>query len=126
MIRKILLLSIVFIVFLSVSGSSYAGSGSNVQAYQIVKGIAGTAGEVKWENGDSYRVTYAADGTLKMKRADGTVEKGTWWLQPGEKVCHQWDEYLNGKEACFDVERQGGSILFKGDVGNFLATLVKH
>ncbi len=67
-------------------------------------------------------INYAADGTmraraLKLVQYTGSPhDNGTWWLAR-EKLCQRWRTWMDAKEQCFALRRDGDTIHWQASNG---------
>ena len=63
-------------------------------------------------------ITYAANGRMMGKmgtiaasfsRGDGAQDRGKWWVA-GDQLCQQWTSWMDGKQYCYRLSREGATV----------------
>src|SRR5262245_3535104 len=63
-------------------------------------------------------ITYAANGRMTGKmgtiaasfsRGDGAQDRGKWWVA-GDQLCQQWTSWMDGKQYCYRLSREGATV----------------
>lgn len=44
-----------------------------------------------------------------LSRGDGSSDSGKWWVAD-DQLCQQWTSWMNGKQYCYKLTRQGSSV----------------
>jgi len=70
---------------------------------------------------DSYRQTFAADGTTIYAPAGGDPDAGLWRIE-GDQYCSQW---AGGGWDCYDVEGTADHIIWISGDSRFAAAIVQ-
>lgn len=63
-------------------------------------------------------ISYAANGRMSGKmstiaasfsRGDGAQDRGKWWVA-NDQLCQQWSSWMDGKQYCYKLTRDGASV----------------
>ena len=63
-------------------------------------------------------IQYAPNGRMTGKmgtvaasfsRGDGARDSGKWWVVD-DQLCQQWTSWMDGKQYCYKLTRQGASV----------------
>jgi hypothetical protein len=63
-------------------------------------------------------INYSANGRMSGKmstiaasfsRGDGAQDHGKWWVA-GDQLCQQWSSWMDGKQYCYKLTRDGASV----------------
>jgi len=63
-------------------------------------------------------IRYASNGRMTGKmgtvaasfsRGDGASDSGKWWVAD-DQLCQQWTSWMDGKQYCYKLTRQGASV----------------
>jgi hypothetical protein len=63
-------------------------------------------------------IRYASNGRMTGKmgtvaasfsRGDGASDSGKWWVAD-DQLCQKWTSWMNGKEYCYKLTRQGAAV----------------
>jgi len=63
-------------------------------------------------------IQYSANGRMTGKmgtvaasfsRGDGASDSGKWWVAE-DQLCQKWTSWMNGKQYCYRLTRQGASV----------------
>ena len=63
-------------------------------------------------------IRYAANGRMKgsmgtvaasFSRGDGASDSGKWWVAD-DQLCQKWTSWMDSKEFCYKLTRQGQNI----------------
>lgn len=63
-------------------------------------------------------ISYAANGRMTGKmgtvaasfsRGDGASDTGKWWVAD-DQLCQKWTSWMNGKQYCYTLTRQGSTV----------------
>jgi hypothetical protein len=63
-------------------------------------------------------IRYASSGRMTGKmgtvaasfaRGDGASDSGKWWVVD-DQLCQQWTSWMDGKQYCYKLTRQGSSV----------------
>ncbi len=63
-------------------------------------------------------ISYAANGRMSGKmstiaasfsRGDGAQDRGKWWVA-NDQLCQQWSSWMEGKQYCYKLTRDGASV----------------
>ncbi len=104
----------IFVLAASATGS-LAGEGSLAGA-ELRAAVAGKTVYVQTSMGE-VPIRYGANGTLhgrtELALLDGeekTSDRGRWWVSDN-KLCIQWQSWMEGKAHCFTMHRVGASTV---------------
>jgi hypothetical protein len=70
-------------------------------------------------------IRYAANGRMTGKmgtvaasfsRGDGTQDSGKWWVAD-DQLCQKWTSWMNSKQYCYKLTRQGATVRWVRDDG---------
>jgi hypothetical protein len=70
-------------------------------------------------------IRYAANGRMTGKmgtvaasfsRGDGSSDSGKWWVAD-DQLCQKWMSWMEGKQYCYKLTRQGASVRWVRDDG---------
>jgi hypothetical protein len=70
-------------------------------------------------------IRYAANGRMTGKmgtvaasfsRGDGSSDSGKWWVAD-DQLCQKWMSWMDGKQYCYKLTRQGASVRWVRDDG---------
>ena len=71
-------------------------------------------------------IRYAANGRMTGKmgtvaasfsRGDGSSDSGKWWVAE-DQLCQKWTSWMNGKQYCYKLTRQGNAVRWVRDDGH--------
>ncbi len=63
-------------------------------------------------------IQYSANGRMTGKmgtvaasfsRGDGASDSGKWWVAE-DQLCQKWTSWMNGKQYCYKLTRQGANV----------------
>ena len=63
-------------------------------------------------------IQYAPNGRMTGKmgtvaasfsRGDGAQDSGKWWVAD-DQLCQKWTSWMNGKQYCYKLTRQGATV----------------
>ena len=63
-------------------------------------------------------IRYSANGRMTGKmgtvaasfsRGDGSSDSGKWWVA-NDQLCQKWASWMDGKQYCYKLTRQGASV----------------
>jgi hypothetical protein len=70
-------------------------------------------------------IRYAANGRMtgmmgtvaaSFSRGDGSSDSGKWWVAD-DQLCQKWMSWMEGKQYCYKLTRQGASVRWVRDDG---------
>jgi hypothetical protein len=70
-------------------------------------------------------IRYAANGRMTGKmgtvaasfsRGDGSSDSGKWWVAD-DQLCQKWMSWMEGKQYCYKLTREGASVRWVRDDG---------
>ncbi len=70
-------------------------------------------------------IRYSANGRMTGKmgtvaasfsRGDGTQDSGKWWVAD-DQLCQKWTSWMNSKQYCYKLTRQGATVRWVRDDG---------
>jgi hypothetical protein len=70
-------------------------------------------------------IRYAANGRMTGKmgtvaasfsRGDGSSDSGKWWVAD-DQLCQKWMSWMEGKQYCYKLTRQGASVRWSRNDG---------
>ncbi len=110
-------------VALGFAGSALAQS---LNGTQISNLLSDSLASGKTDKGQSYTITYDADGDVRFKFDDNSYADTGKWPVDGDVYCAEWRKIRSGKRGCWTVVDEGdgdGQYLFKGIDGMDDATV---
>jgi hypothetical protein len=70
-------------------------------------------------------IRYASNGRMTGKmgtvaasfsRGDGASDSGKWWVVD-DQLCQKWTSWMDGKQYCYKLTRQGASVRWSRNDG---------
>ena len=115
--RLIVSFAAVLLVF---SATSAAADSLNGQ--QLRKAVAGKTVLLSTPLGITLPIRYTHGGTLhgkttKLASFIGTrQDSGQWWVS-GSRLCHRWNNWLDGKSHCVTLRKEGRTLIWRANDG---------
>jgi hypothetical protein len=84
---------------------------------ELRKAISGKTVYLKI-SGFELPIRYAANGRMTGKmgtvaasfaKGDGSSDSGKWWVAD-DQLCQKWTSWMNGKQYCYKLTRNGASV----------------
>lgn len=82
---------------------------------QIKEFIGGK--EVRWVGKRTVDIKYISNGAMEgAVVGEAWTDEGVWSVE-GDKVCRQWNRWLDGTKACFTMKVDGEEFTWANDEG---------
>ena len=71
---------------------------------EVETALRGATFALTTQGGDTATITFHPDMTAEVTMVDGSKDHGTYRFAEGG-YCSSWEDFRNGAEACFTVEK---------------------
>ena len=97
--------------------SALSAEPTRLLGYELRQAISGKTVYLN-VSGFELPIRYAANGRMKgaigtvaasFSRGDGSSDSGKWWVADNQ-LCQKWTSWMDGKQFCYKLTRQGQNI----------------
>jgi len=94
---------------------AHADHAHHSPANVVVGALTGAMVEGEDQSGNTYRITYGADGVATLSRGE-IAETGSWSVDKGGHYCEIWPKTFGGVKRCTGVEVIDQLIVLRGKI----------
>lgn len=105
--------------------AAYADHAHHSPANVVTGALTGATVEGEDQSGNTYRITYGADGVATLSKGEVT-ETGSWSVDKGGHYCETWPKTFGGAKRCTGVEVIDNLIVLRGKIATTRTILPKQ
>lgn len=79
----------------------------------------------------SVPIVYRPNGTMQGRSrilagySGPETDRGTWWIAK-DRLCQRWDVWLDGRQHCYRMQREGNTVHWSRDDGRTGTATIAH